>query len=116
MILCHQATRRYIGDYREASWLRLPPLAEYVRLYEQIGSAVHPTRVIGICLNTYDLSDEDARAACERATAETGLPATDPVRFDPAPLLDAIARARDAYRQARAPRASRAAAAPAARR
>ncbi len=114
LILCHQPTREFIGDYREASWLRLPPLGEYVRLYEQIGSAVHPTRVIGICLNTYDLSEADARAAGERAAAETGLPATDPVRFDPAPLLDAIVHARDAYRHARAPRGSRAAA-PAAR-
>jgi uncharacterized NAD-dependent epimerase/dehydratase family protein len=70
-------------------------------MYEQIGSAVHPTRVIGICLNTYDMSEADARAACERAARETGLPATDPVRFDPAPLLDAIARARDAYVEAR---------------
>jgi uncharacterized NAD-dependent epimerase/dehydratase family protein len=105
MILCHQATRRYIGDYREASWLRLPPLTEYIRMYEQIGSAVHPTRVIGICLNTYDMSGADARAACERAARETGLPATDPVRFDPAPLLDAIARAREAYVEARGARA-----------
>ena len=26
MILCHQSTREYIGDYREAAWLRIPPL------------------------------------------------------------------------------------------
>ncbi len=93
LILCHQATRRYIGDYREAAWLELPPLTEYIRLYEMIGSAVHPTKVIGICLNTYDMDDDDARAACEKAGQETGLPATDPVRFDPRPLVDAIAAA-----------------------
>src|SRR5215218_5351211 len=68
LILCHQSTRQYIGDYREAAWLRLPPLTEYIRLYETIGSAVHPTRVIGICLNTYDMTDEAARRACESAT------------------------------------------------
>lgn len=94
LILCHQASRRYIGDYREAAWLKLPPLSEYIRLYEMIGSAVHPTKVIGICLNTYDMSEEAARNACDAAAAETGLPATDPVRFDPAPLVDAIATAR----------------------
>ena len=94
LILCHQASRRYIGDYRQAAWLELPPLTEYIRLYEMIGSAVHPTKVIGICLNTYDMSEEDARKACETAAAETGLPATDPVRFDPAPLVQAIAAAR----------------------
>jgi uncharacterized NAD-dependent epimerase/dehydratase family protein len=97
LILCHQSSRQYIGDYREEAWLRIPPLSEYIRLYETIASAVHPTRVIGISLNTYDLSDKAARRACEDATRETGLPATDPVRFNPAPLLDAIRNGRLAY-------------------
>ena len=96
LILCHQASREYIGDYREESWLRIPPLTDYVRAYETIGSLVHPTRVVGICLNTYDLAEEPARRACERAGRETGLPATDPVRFDSAPLIDAVLRAREA--------------------
>jgi uncharacterized NAD-dependent epimerase/dehydratase family protein len=97
LILCHQATRKYIGDYREAAWLRIPPLSEYIKLYESIGSAVHPTKVIGISLNTYDMSEEAARRACEAASRETGLPATDPVRFDPAPLLDAVRNGRESY-------------------
>ena len=97
LILCHQTSRQYIGDYREAAWLRIPPLSEYIRLYETIGAAVHPTRVIGISLNTYDLGDEEARRACEAATRETGLPATDPVRFDASPLLEAVRRGRKAY-------------------
>ncbi len=90
LILCHQASREYIGDYRQAAWLKIPPLSEYVKLYEQIGSAVHPTKVVGIALNTYDMDDVAARRACDAAQAETGLPCTDPVRFDPAPLVDAI--------------------------
>ena len=97
MILCHQTTREYIGDYREAAWLRIPPLSEYIRLYETIGSSVHPTKVIGISLNTYDMTEEAAIRACEAAARETGLPATDPVRFDPAPLLGAIQHGRQAY-------------------
>jgi uncharacterized NAD-dependent epimerase/dehydratase family protein len=97
MILCHQSTREYIGDYRAAAWLRIPPLTEYVRLYESMGAAVHPTRVIGISLNTYDLSDLEARRACDQAQRETGLPVTDPVRFDPAPLVNAIAEERERY-------------------
>ena len=91
LILCHQSSREYIGDYRQAAWLRIPPLSEYIRLYESMGSTVHPTKVIAISLNTYDLTDAVARAACEAATRETGLPATDPVRFDPTPLIDAVA-------------------------
>lgn len=90
MILCHQASRTYLGDYREASWVRIPPLTDYIRWYEDVGSAVHPTRVIGISLNTYDLDESAAREAIAKAARETGLPVTDPVRFDPAPLVDAI--------------------------
>jgi uncharacterized NAD-dependent epimerase/dehydratase family protein len=101
LILCHQCSREYIGDYREEAWLRIPPLAEYIRLYETIGSAVHPTRVIAISLNTYDLGEVEARRACEAAARETGLPATDPVRFDPAPLVDAVIGARARHKQTR---------------
>lgn len=97
LILCHQATREHIGEYRTEPWLKIPPLREYVRLYETIGSAVHPTRVIGISLNTYDMTEEAARAACAAASDETGLPCTDPVRFNSAPLIDAILRGREGY-------------------
>jgi len=53
---------------------------------------VHPTKVIGICLNTYDMEDAAAREAIAKAAEETGLPATDPVRFDSGPLVDAIVK------------------------
>jgi uncharacterized NAD-dependent epimerase/dehydratase family protein len=102
MILCHQASRQYIGDYRRASWLKMPSLPEYIRLYETIAAAVHPSRVVGIALNTYDMDDATARAACAAAERETGLPATDPVRFDDGPLVDAILKASRASRASRA--------------
>src|SRR5688500_5232687 len=97
LILCHQSSREYIGDYREASWLRIPPLSTYVRRYEEIGGMVHPTKTIGLCLNTYDLDDAAAKKACAAAEKETGLPATDPVRYDPEKLIDAILAAREKY-------------------
>jgi uncharacterized NAD-dependent epimerase/dehydratase family protein len=97
LILCHQATREYIGDYRKASWLRIPPLSEYIKLYETVAGFVHPTKTIAIALNTFDLTDAEAKAACEAATRETGLPCTDPVRFDPAPLINAVIEARKGY-------------------
>lgn len=98
LILCHQASRTHLSEYRGKPWLRMPPLSEYIRMYEMAGSSVWPTRVIGICLNTYDMTDDQARAACAAATSETGLPCTDPVRFpaDPA-LLDATLAARERY-------------------
>jgi len=93
LILCHQASRDFIGDYHgREPWVRIPPLAELVELYERAAEPVRPTRVLGICLNTFDLPEPQAREAVRRAAEETGLPATDPVRFDPGPLLDAILR------------------------
>lgn len=98
MILCHQPSRTHIGDYRDHAWLPIPPLPDYVRLYELVASAVHPSRVIGVALNTYDLDEAAARAACEQAARDTGLPATDPVRFGTGPLVEAIVAARAAGR------------------
>ncbi len=62
---------------------------------------MHPTKVIGISLNTYDLSDLEARRVCDRAEQETGLPATDPIRFDSSPLVNAISDARSRYARTR---------------
>jgi uncharacterized NAD-dependent epimerase/dehydratase family protein len=101
MILCHQPSRESLGDYRTASWVKIPPLSRYIAWYESLASAVRPSRVIGVALNTFDLDDVAARAACDAAAKETGLPATDPVRFDPGVLVDAIARWSETKRSTR---------------
>ncbi len=44
-----------------------------------------------IALNTRGLDDDAARAAIAEASEQTGLPATDPVRFGADELLDALA-------------------------
>jgi D-glutamate N-acetyltransferase len=95
LILCHQVTRTHIGDYHgREPWVPIPPYTELIEIYEHAAEPVHPTQVIGICLNTYDMDEAAAREACERAAEETGLPATDPVRFDSDALVDAIIGAR----------------------
>ena len=102
MILCHNASRRLVGAYHpEDAWLAIPPLPALVRVYEEAASWVHPSRVIGIALNTYDLPADQAAAAVERAAHETGLPAADPVRFGPGPLVEAVTRAVAERRAAR---------------
>jgi uncharacterized NAD-dependent epimerase/dehydratase family protein len=94
LILCHQATRDYIGDYHGRDpWVKIPSYTEMIDIYERAARPVHPTKVIGICLNTYDMDEKAARAAVAKAQQETGLPATDPVRFESGPLVDAIVRA-----------------------
>jgi len=93
LILCHQVTRDWIGDYHgREPWVRIPPLSEMIEIYESAAAPVRPTQVIGIALNTFDLDEDVARAAVRRAMQETGLPATDPVRFGVEPLVEAVVR------------------------
>lgn len=86
-IACHQPSRQ---TFRHNAWLPIPPLSDVIALHEAIAAPLRPARTIGVSLNTSDLSDEDARAAIERVADETGLPTTDPVRYDIAPLADAV--------------------------
>jgi len=74
--------------------VKIPSYTEMIEIYERAAHPVHPTKVIGICLNTYDMTERAAREAIAKAADETGLPATDPVRFDSAVLVDAIIGAR----------------------
>jgi uncharacterized NAD-dependent epimerase/dehydratase family protein len=90
MILCHDASRTRIRSEGVYDFVRMPSLAEMVRLHEAVAGWLRPAPVIGIALKTNDLSEAEARAAIERAEAETGLPATDAVRFGPEALVEAI--------------------------
>src|SRR5690606_20071870 len=83
MVLCSQPTRSTV---QMNDWIPVPPLKEMVELHERMMSPLRASRVVGLCLNTFGMSDADASAAVERASQETGLPATDPVRFDPGPV------------------------------
>lgn len=87
LIACHQPSRK---TFRHNAWLEIPPLTSVIALHESIANPLRPVRTIGVSLNTVDLSDRDARMAIERVARETGLPTTDPVRFDPTPLVDAV--------------------------
>jgi len=102
MILCHQASRKLVGEYHgRGAWLPIPPLTRLIHLHEQAAALVHPSRVIGVALMTYDLPEAAAREAVRGAAAETGLPVTDPVRFGAGPLVEAIQSAAAARRAAR---------------
>jgi uncharacterized NAD-dependent epimerase/dehydratase family protein len=88
MIMVHAPARRTIRHLSTP----IPPLGEVIALHERILRYLHPSPVIGVALNTFGLSDEAARRAVDEAAAETGLPATDVVRFGAGPLAEAIRR------------------------
>jgi uncharacterized NAD-dependent epimerase/dehydratase family protein len=89
MVLCGQPSRTTI---HRNPWVAIPPLPEVIALYERAMAPLRPSPVIAIALNTFDLDDAAAREAIAAAERETRLPATDPVRFDPAPIAEAISR------------------------
>src|SRR6185437_6395472 len=94
LVLCTQPSRTTITNN---PWITIPPIAEVIAIHDALTRPLRHAPVIALSLNTYDLSDQAARDAIARASDETGLPATDPVRFDPEPIVHAI----DAFHSAR---------------
>ena len=86
MVLCHLPGREKIKNYQ----VKIPPLAEMVKLHEEIAKPIKPCRVIGISLNTQELPEEEAKKEIEKTEGETGLPTVDPVRFGCEELIQAL--------------------------
>ncbi|MEZ0324498.1 MAG: DUF1611 domain-containing protein [Fimbriimonas sp.] len=88
-VLCHRAGQKELTILEH---IRIPPLGDYIRLYEELASArgAFETPVtVGVALNTSHIADDDeAKRACEELAKELGLPCTDPVRHG----MDAIAQ------------------------
>jgi uncharacterized NAD-dependent epimerase/dehydratase family protein len=86
-VLCHRAGQTEIEG---SPGHPIPPLSELVELHERISLPARPARVVCIAVNTAELEADEARAAIAAVTAESGLPADDPVRFGSGYLLDAV--------------------------
>ena len=88
LVLCHQAGRKAI---EEPPYTALPPLREMVDTYESLASAIRPSRVACVCVNTAGLSERDRRRSIEEVEDETGLPAGDVLAGDAPKLWTAVA-------------------------
>jgi uncharacterized NAD-dependent epimerase/dehydratase family protein len=77
MILCHQTSRREIRGYGIA----IPGIDQVISLYEDSAAPVFPSKVTFVALNTFDLDEIEARQATATIERQTGLPATDVVRY-----------------------------------
>ena len=91
LILCHRAGQETL---QKLPSIRIPPLSELMRLYQDLASTVGVfprPRALGVALNTAHLSRDQAAREIEREGRETGLPVTDPVRFGAGCLVDGVA-------------------------
>lgn len=86
MVLVHPPTRdRTLNDEIE-----IMPLPDWIELHERMAGYLKPCPVVGVAINGWDLSDDEARRWAERIEAETGLPAVDPVKFGAERLVEAV--------------------------
>lgn len=92
MILCHRAG---LTSLKRCPWVKIPPLKDYIRLYEDLSEAcgVFPrAKTVGIALDTRGNSEDEAKLWIAETESELGLPTTDPIRFGPEKLVEAILR------------------------
>lgn len=87
LVLVADPRRRRIETYSTPTL----DYAESIAIHEALLATLKPAPVVGIALNTFGLSDNEARTEIERARAETGLPCDDVVRNGAALFYDAIA-------------------------
>ena len=88
IVLCHDPSRRTIGEYPD---FPIPDLKAAIDDYLRAGRLTNPNiRCVGLSINSSSLSDAESAAYFARLTRELGLPACDPLRTGVDRLADAL--------------------------
>ena len=88
LVLSHEPTRPHM---RGLPGYDLPSLEAVRDVALTMARMVNPDcRVIGVSINTSELDGKAARECVEAVEKRLGLPATDPIRFGPGPLVDSL--------------------------
>ncbi|MEM7424617.1 MAG: N-acetyltransferase DgcN [Pseudomonadota bacterium] len=86
-VVCHEPTRTNMRGVKHP----LPTIQQVMDMTVVQGSLTNPDiRCVGICVNTSALPEDEARSYLEGLAAEHGLPATDPIRFGSAGIVDEL--------------------------
>jgi len=85
MILCHR-TDIGMSEYG----VDTNNIARTIDLHEKMLGFVKPSKIVGLSINTYNLSDEKSQEVIEDLRKRTRLPVTDPIRFGPEVLTSAL--------------------------
>jgi len=87
LIMCYEVGRDNVYGMEH---LTIPPLKDIIDLYQQAADPRHPSKVIGLAMNTRSITDkafiEDER---NRLRDELGLPVCDVIRHGPEELVQA---------------------------
>lgn len=86
LVLVHNPSRECVKGTK----FPITPYSRLIQIYEEMSSCMRPAKVVAVALNTSAMDDDTAREAIAQAEAETGLPATDAVRYGADKIYDAI--------------------------
>ena len=76
MILCHNASRKYLKHFD----IPIPSMNRLIEVYETAMDFIKPAKVVGISLNCAGLDDKAAERIIEETENMTGLPTVDPLK------------------------------------
>jgi uncharacterized NAD-dependent epimerase/dehydratase family protein len=86
-VVCHEPTRTTMRNVANA----LPTIAQVIEATISAGRLTNPAiRCVGVSINTSALPEPEALAALDKAMADYGLPASDPVRFGMGAIVDRL--------------------------
>jgi len=92
LVLCHDPARREIADY---PGFAIPSCDTAFETYLGAARLTNPAaRFVGVCLNTSQLEETDARRALADLAKRTALPCCDPIRTGVASIVDRLIHAR----------------------
>lgn len=87
LVMCYEVGRDCVAGIEH---VKLPSLAELIKMYEMMAGFVRPCPVIGVAMNSRNVSLEAAHEERKRVSDELGLPVVDVFRHGADELVDAV--------------------------
>ncbi len=91
MVFCYDANRKFL---RHCPDFPIPPLEELIQLYETSASYICPSKVVGICANTSQMTAEEAEREIKTTEDRLQRPVNDPYRYGVQNIVEAIIQAK----------------------
>ena len=89
-VVCHEPTRTTMRNVVAP----MPTVRQVIDATHGLGRLTNPNiRCVGVAINTAALDEATACRELEQCAASVGLPATDPLRFGVAPIIDQLVAA-----------------------
>jgi uncharacterized NAD-dependent epimerase/dehydratase family protein len=93
LLFCYEAGRTHVKGLKDVP---IVPMKQQMAAVEAMANLRFPSRIIGISINTRNLSEQDSLREVAEAEARYGLPACDVYRHGATKIADACEKLRDA--------------------